>query len=223
MINKTKLISIGIALLLCLTGCNKETTSEPAETTADPFETEKAPTEDVTTDCGYFYMDFLKYGSLDTEAVTAEFPDATYTFTDCITAGHTHEEGEVGSGEEMWDYDNGLEDRYTYKRNMCNMYSTYTKTFVLNEVDINKWIDIEVVGLDQLAGSEGTRVSTPGTTWSYEWEAYLEKYILQVYSTGEPGKYIGLVSFTRQGETAINDQFIVDERVEDTAEGGAAE
>lgn len=201
-------ITIGVATLLLLTGCNKE----PEAESSDPYESVLAETKEVSTDCGLLYMEFLKYGGMSTEDVTAEFPTATFTTTDCVTAGHTHDDGEVGSGEEMWEYDNGLEDRFTYKRVLCNMYSTLTKTFKLSELDINAWVDIEVQGLDALSGSKGERQQVDGTTWAYEWNSYLENYKLQVYSTGVTGEYIGLISFSRQGETTLNQDAIVDER-----------
>ena len=204
-----KVVTVGVVASLLLTGCNKETETE---TSSDPYDSVLAETKEVSTDCGLLYMEFLKYGGMSTEEVTAELPTATYTATDCKTAGHNHEGDEVGGGEEMWEYDNGLEDRFTYKRVLCNLYSTMTKTFKLNEVDINAWIDIEVQGLDTLAGSKGERQQVAGTTWAYEWNGYLENYKLQVYSTGVNGEYIGLISFSRQGETTLNSDAIVDER-----------
>lgn len=204
MTNLSKFLSIGIALSILLTGCAE---SKPADVEIEP-----ATVQNVNTDCGAHYMQFLKLGSLDTASVCEELSEATFTTLTCEEANHIHSDGTNDGGEEIWEYSNGINDSYTYRRNICTTYSTMTKTFDVYENDITSWIDVELEGIDTLSGVTGERQAVEGTTWAYSWDAYLENYKLQVFSTGETGHYIALISFSRKGETSVSADAIVDER-----------
>lgn len=199
-----KRLFIGIvACTLLLTGCNKE--SESSESSDDSAATEDIPAtwETVKTDCSELYGLFLKLGTLDIDGVKAELPDAAYS-----------SEGD----EHTWEMSTSPDNSYCYKQYVCTLTSVYTRTFNVLVDDINMWIDGEVQGFDTLFGVNGERQTLDGVTWAYNWDTYLENCKLEVYSTGETGRYIALISFTRQGETGVPENVIIDERSSDVSE-----
>lgn len=179
-----------LALLLTLTGCSSnEATSEVVSTVEVDESINKAEYKDISTTCGLYYKEFLKFGGMTSDEISAENPDWVFTATET---------------KESWDYDGGSALMLSYWRESTEDISHYTRTFPINTANISSWVDVEVVGIDNLLGTIHDRSAMDGATWYYTWESDLENCTLQVYSTGEYGRYTGLVSFTRSGPTAFS-------------------
>lgn len=184
-------IKYALAVLLAmtmLTGCSSsEVESIGTAEATDDFDI--VGFKDISTTCGLYYKEFLKFGSKDASEISAENPDWEFK--------------EEGSKEE-WSYDGGTALMFSYWRNANENVSYYTRTFPINTANISSWVDVEVVGIDNLLGAIHERAYADGATWNYSWQSDLENAILQVYSTGEYGKYTGLISFTRSGPTSFS-------------------
>ena len=184
-----------IAAFTCavlLTGCTStSTTSEGEVTSASSLEGEASKVEEieVTTTCGLHYADFLKLGSLKSADISSDHPEWVF---------------ELDGTTETWEYDNGSAEKISYWRDGEEGLSCYTRTFPINTANINSWINVELVGIDNLLGTVHERATMQGVSWYYEWFTDLESCKFQVYSTGVTGRYTGLVSFTRSGPTSYN-------------------
>ena len=186
---KVKLILL--ALLLMLTGCSADVATSSDEPTAEAEidGINQAEYKDINTTCGLYYKEFLKFGATDADTISAENPDWVFSSTDT---------------KEEWSYDGGTALMFSYWRESTENVSYYTRTFPINTGNISSWVDVEVVGIDNLLGTMHERSSMDGATWNYTWKSDLENCTLQVYSTGEYGRYTGLISFTRSGPTAFS-------------------
>lgn len=188
-----KRISLALLCAILLTGCASNGTESEVTSTSEPTPEElgfeRVESLEVTTTCGFYYKDFLKLGATAASDISMDNPDWEFT-----------EEGTKVS----WEYDNGSAEMISYWRDEAEGLSCFTKTFPINTANINSWINVELVGIDNLLGTVHERSSMQGVTWYYEWNTDLESCKLQVYSTGTTGKYTGLVSFTRSGPTSYD-------------------
>lgn len=182
------LCALALVATILLSGCAANAVTSSSETTEDG--STKAEYVDVSTTCGLYYKEFLKFGSLASEDVSAENPDCEYT--------------EDGS-KESWEFDGGTAYKFSYWRDSESDMSVYTRTFPINTGNISAWVDVEVIGIDNLLDAVHERSQMNGASWYYTWSTAFENCVLQVYSTGEYGNYVGLVSFTRSGATSVDD------------------
>ena len=193
-----------VAAVLCacclwLAGCDKnvEVTNDSSSSNSSPdYDMVEAEWMDLESDCVHAYALFLKMGSMSDDEVTVEtgmvpVKDGTKT---------------------SWENAEDLNESFFYSRDTETSISVYTQTFGLRTNDVNKWIDWEVSAFDKVFDVKGERVYVEGVTWYWEWNAFAENCKLQVYSTGVTGEYTVLLAFTRQGETFIHDDIIIDER-----------
>ena len=188
-----KLASLVLVCTFLLSGCGMETASSDSL----PDGVIEAPWTDLESDCASYYGLFLKLGSLTEEEVGAELSDAVKTTEDTKTT---------------WEYMGTLNDCYSYSQDSSTLISNYTKTFPVVVDDISSWVNKEVSAFNDMFDVEGKRQKLEGVTWAWEWTPYLENCKLQVYSTGVTGQYTALISFTRQGETTMPGDIVVDER-----------
>lgn len=177
-----------LASALLLTGCSSQTESTPGTGEVED-EMSCAEYKDINTTCGLYYKEFLKFGGQEADTISSDNPDWTYS---------------ADGTKETWGYDGGSALKLSYWRDSSENVSYYTRTFPINTGNISSWVDVEVVGIDNLLGTVHERTSENGVTWNYTWQTDLENCILQVYSTGEYGRYTGLISFTRSGPTSYS-------------------
>ena len=188
-----KISSIILASSFLLTGCK-----ESSPTSSDPsYSMLPAVYQDVTTNCAFYYQQFLKLGTLDDDSVSEELADATFD----------------GSDEDnpVWAYDKDEMNRYSYTRSLETAISTYTVMFEIGAEDLSGWVDTEVKGLTELFAGNVKEESVDGATWAYSWEMYREVCKLQVYESGLPGINVAMLAFSRYGETGIPDNVVIDD------------
>lgn len=186
-----KLIKTITALVLtcaCLTACTN-TKTESVETTEATPELELADVSSLNSDTAGFFMDFLKLGGLESDEISAEHPDWVAS---------------VDGTKESWDYEAGSEDMISYSRDSADQVSYYNRTFSIKTSNIQRWINVELTAIDTLLNAVHQREGETAYTWSYKWTGEGETAVLKIYSTGETGNYVGLVSFVRQGITTID-------------------
>ena len=207
---RIKLVPILLASALLLCSCGKEEVPEETSitttvTTVDPRleEVEVLPT---SSESAVHYKDFLKYGGITTEELSAgEFAEFSYT---------------AAESKETWEKIVDESDMTTYWRDSSSMQSCYTATFPVETEDITRWMAVELDDLDAIFAMEHVRDKMEGATYYYHWESDSEDCKLQVYSTGETGKYIALVSFTRVGPTTYDQMMGTDTTAEPTTTEG---
>ena len=180
-----KLIAILLSTLLLLTGCSKET-----EPTVEEDEGQEVELINLDSTCGQMYKDFLQLGATSTEDITAKFSDWTYNSTDTF---------------ESWEYDVNDEDKRYYSRNYDTGEMNYTLTFSIYSDAIDSWIGKEVKNLDVIYNTVHNREASSETTWTYTWAIPDEGCTLKIYSTGETGHNIGLISFVRSTPTFVTE------------------
>lgn len=186
---RIKALLITLCSILFLSGCNKEITESSSSSTPEELGYITADVIDVNTTGGKYYAEFLKLGSTATEDISVMNSSWEYALDET---------------RETWEYDNGASDMFTYWRDTESNVSSYTRTFQVRTKDIKSWINVELVGFDNLFNTLHHRNEMKGATWYYEWSTDLEQVKLQVYSTGETGNYTALVSFIRSGPTAVS-------------------
>lgn len=188
-----KAIMLTMCMCIFVTACASNTQTE--DTSADITEDlELADVSSLNSDLAGYFLDFLKLGSLDEAAITELHPDWVAS---------------TDGTKEMWDNEQDIENMVSYWRDITEEMSYYSRTFTINTPNIERWINVELTAIDTLLCTVHERQRSSSYTWDYLWNGDNETAVLKVYSTGETGHYVGLVSFSRRGITSV-DQIVTE-------------
>ena len=187
---KIKILAAILCATCTLAGCsNNAETSDTSDISDIPPEYVAADIEALNSNVAEYYMKFLKYGGMSAEEISAEEPQWVFTSED---------------DREMWEIEVDDKNREAYSRSAVEQVSSYACTFPINTSNVQRWINVELTAIDNLLNCVHTREKETGYSWVYKWSIEGEAASLHIYSTGVTGEYVGLVSFTRQGYTSMN-------------------